>query len=104
MKREKYQGWTNAQTWCVAGVFNNTKKLQDEVLKAVRTNLQFPRTVEMWLREIAGKNVCEVHDFAPWCWEDGETLTQDVDWSQLREHFEMKISEERQYEVEHAEG
>lgn len=99
MKFEEYQGWTNAQTWCVAGMFNNTKVTQDKALSIVRDNLDNPKIAEKFLLELAKNNVSEIYAFAEWAWADCESLTYDVNWEEIREHYVLEIEEDRRYEV-----
>ncbi len=95
MKSEPYQGWHNAQTWCVACTFNNTKILQDKALAIVRDNLEFLSIAKLTLRDLAGKHIAEIYDFADWAWSDGQSLTGDVNWDEIHDHYLMKVNEER---------
>lgn len=95
MKKEKYQGWTNAQTWCVALWWNNSKKTQDEALTIVRDNLGDNEGIERNLLRFVLRNVSDVWAMASWCWIDCQSVTFDVDWKQLRESLELQIAEER---------
>jgi hypothetical protein len=93
MKHEPYQGWTNAQTWCVALTLNNHSKTQDAAMSKVRDNLEWPRIAEVELRNYCGSIIGDIYDMAPWAWNDCQALSADVNWEEIREHFELKVRE-----------
>jgi hypothetical protein len=92
---DNYQGFTNAQTWCVWNTLNNTKTLQDKAVDAIRlgeTNEQR----ETFLKGLAKYHRADVAKFAPWCWEYPNASTKwtyDVNWSEIRELLQQKIKE-----------
>lgn len=89
MKKDPYQGWTNAATWCAAGFLNNTKVSQDTALAACR--LPKSRAVTV-LKQLIVNHFKEIYNFAAWVWERGESIS-DINVDELVEHFQDKIRE-----------
>lgn len=88
-----YQGWTNAQTWCVAACLNNTKAHQDRALDAVRGVVTpFGQNV---LQTVCHDLRGEIFGFAAWAWPEGYNYAQ-VDWVELENHFRQTLSEQVQ--------
>lgn len=100
-----YQGWANAQTWCVALYLNNQKYTQDDCLDIVREQMRpdstgrtFPRVAEWELLDYCRMHAARIRKMAPWVWlpradHAPVTLTDSVSWAEIREHFEQKIKE-----------
>lgn len=87
---EEYQGWTNAQTWCVALTINNTRQNQEYFKKraaAISGPLK-PRpsdaVIKAYLMDLAKFNTMskQIYDMSPWAWNQGQTL-EDVNWSEI---------------------
>ncbi len=93
MRQEKYQGWTNAQTWCVALLFDNDERLFSLALGALKESEGLSSVAESELLELARNNNRRIYATAPWAWCDGETLTDHVNWGELREHYQTKLNE-----------
>jgi hypothetical protein len=91
----KYQGWTNAQTWCIALWFNNQKTTQDVALDIVRENIDNKMTAISRLKHYTLEHLIDIWNMAPWSWSDGQSISADVDWNSIFEHFKMKVLEER---------
>lgn len=97
MDNERYQGWTNMQTWCVALTFDNTKKLQDKMLSTLRITNEFNGRTPQEIRE---KNVhrlildhaADVVAMAPWVWEENR-YPERVNLTEIIEHFLDKVNE-----------
>lgn len=83
-----YQGYRNAQTWCVCNAFKNNIDLHNAALTIVRRERASHVVCETLLRSIAARNFALVCEVAPWAWLDGQTLS-DVFWREIR----VKLSE-----------
>lgn len=100
-----YQGWKNAQTWCVALYLDNEKYTQNDALDIVRESMQpdstgrtFPRIAEAELLDYCRMHARRIYEMAPWAWEPRRdhapvTLTDSVSWGEIRAHYELKIKE-----------
>lgn len=96
---EPYQGWNNAQTWCVALYLNNDSQLQQRALDACDG---FGSDPDMFgaplLRAIVDPLQNDAVKMADWAWPNGYN-SMEVDWIELAKHFNQK-----QREIKNARG
>ena len=78
-----YQGFRNAQTWCVSTAFKNDRELHDAALLIVKRERFSHVVCETLLKALATRYEARVHEVAPWAWSDRQTLT-DVVWREIR--------------------
>lgn len=83
----KYQGWFNAQTWCVALTLNNTKNNQDKFIELVKAGHTW-KVINEHCNSLSG----EIYNMAPWAWPNGYNAA-DVDWDEIYIHFMDKLGE-----------
>jgi hypothetical protein len=92
--KNKYQGWWNAQTWCVALTLNNSKYLQDYAFNIFRRHNLSDAKIE--LKNLCNRNAKEIFYMAPWVWGDrfqyGFSFDS-VNWTELALHFTDKLEE-----------
>lgn len=82
------QGWTNDATWCVALTLDNTPehlRLAQEITRDCASP-SLHEAAEATLMIYCRRIKHEITAMASWVWEDA-TLA-DVDWAQLRKHYE----------------
>lgn len=85
----KYKGWSTVQTWCIALCINNNFSLLTQALEAI-SGANPPDRSEVILMALVTSNASRVVETAPWAWDEGQSFIIDVDWAQLREHYESK--------------
>lgn len=90
-----YQGWTNAQTWCIALTIDQTEALQIKVFEMVDKHKYkeiFINRLRTWVR----RHWHEFYNMAPWVWDDFQDPLKGlliVDWDEIWNHYKIKISE-----------
>lgn len=83
----KYQGWANAQTWCVALTIDNTKEFQDKMLHLVKNEapvndlIKFCDGIRGYIVTMAG-----------WAWPHGYDVMS-INFTELRKHYQDKNNE-----------
>lgn len=85
-----YQGWSNAQTWCVALTLNNPEKLQREAFSIARDYDVEAAAFVLWL--MANRHRGTIEAMAAWAWED-KSLRFDVNWREIAEEMKDKVAE-----------
>lgn len=94
-ENQEYQGWKNAQTWCVALTFDNSKKLQDQVLRKVKIYKTLDM-IEIQLWRMALDNQKEIIEMAPWAFENlKKPYPHGINFRQLANHFLDKFWEQK---------
>lgn len=91
-KTEKFQGWANAQTWCVALTLDNTKEFQDRAMEIVRQCKP-----QSCLRAYCRSLSLEIHTMAPWAWSIMRGVDADlklVKWHEIYQHYQDKVEEQ----------
>ena len=92
ISNKAYQDWTNCQTWAVALTIDNDRLLLEQVLNIFRfihpTLADASEGALIIFCKMESKYIVNV---APWAFEN--PWTQGIDWTQLRHHYQRKISE-----------
>ena len=91
-KSRMYQGWSTVQTWCIALTFDNSHPMLTQALEIVSCT-DFPKENEVRLRGMASHRIHDIKATAPWAWDEGQSFDEDVNWNELREHYERKRKE-----------
>lgn len=91
-KDTSYQGWTNAQTWCVAGFIDNDRELLPKAIDIGRHYMGNKHAARMMLKDLVLLRRFDVFTFADWVWKR-ETINA-VNWDELLKHYYGKWKEQ----------
>lgn len=91
-----YQGWHNQQTWCVAGFIDNDRLMLEQAINISKHNLGNRPAAKQGLKDLVLSKWFDVHNFAPWAWE--QKTISDVNWDELLNHYYTKWKESLIYD------
>jgi len=95
MKNEKYQGFENPQTWCVALTLDNEKETKDAAKDCLKITKDWSRPEldaesvqenELHKFIMSDKITLKIMAMAPWAWE-GLSVPANVNFKEIREHL-----------------
>lgn len=82
-------GWNTKQTYCIAQFFNARAELFEQARCIVVANPTYPKIAELFLKDLCERHAESIYSQNPELWQNGKTLDNSVDWTQVREHFEL---------------
>ena len=83
----RYQGWANAETWCVALTMDNCQEFQNKMLSLAKNQAPVKDFLDYCERKKS-----YIVNMARWVWPHGYNPLK-VNWSEIRKHYEVKNEE-----------